>query len=358
MLLTQVAHAAPVLVVVGDGAQNSSNFVNRLRSELSAEGFTVTTVQTSDALEPSMLPRAAERYESPIIVAFNIANDQVSGYVWVADLAKGGGTIRPVASQVVSEQAPAVFAVRATDVLRGLLLELNLKARAALAPPVEATDTKSSKSSHETQKEPTSPKRQSKSVPVVAALPPDNVDAPQNVMRVWRIDLSLTLLQGFRDSPLSTGATVAVVRALRDWELGAEATLFAGDTLTPTDASAVPRTASFHQFYAGPVVRYSQGMASNLSWFGSASSGLYLASVAGSDPGHPSLNRRERTLIGYSTLGVGLLWMPSAALGLSLSTHLFTPWQPLDIRVETDGPRLARVALPMFICQLGTRVAW
>src|ERR1039458_8385319 len=131
MVSAHVALAETVvfIMVPAEKSQDYGAYASRLHSELTAAGFAAVTTQSSSSLDPAMVAADAERFSSPISVSITISQGMVSGFVWIADLQKGGGTLRPVPEYPIGDDAPSVFAVKATDMLQGLLVELGYRAK-------------------------------------------------------------------------------------------------------------------------------------------------------------------------------------------------------------------------------------
>lgn len=130
-----LAHAeSPVLILVSSGDDpNYAIFENRLRSELLAAGFSVETASVSEPLNSVGLAMNAVRYSASRAISITISNEMVFGLVYIANSGNGPALIRAVPGYPVGEQAPSVFAVKATDVLHGALLELAHSANASSA---------------------------------------------------------------------------------------------------------------------------------------------------------------------------------------------------------------------------------
>jgi hypothetical protein len=118
---------AGILIVIVLPARPSKEYealVPRLRSELMAAGFDVRTVHTVEPPSAFVLQQVAEREASSAALSMTVSSGSVSGLVWMRDAKRLRSLERVVPAEALSSDTPAVFAIRATDVLHGGLLEL------------------------------------------------------------------------------------------------------------------------------------------------------------------------------------------------------------------------------------------
>ena len=118
------AELVVVLVLPAESREDYEPFATRLRSELVAAGFGVRTVRASEPPSASLLEQVAERERGAAAVAVTLSPTAVSGLVWMRDAKAERSLERAVPPEALSGDSPAVFAIRATDVLHGGLLEL------------------------------------------------------------------------------------------------------------------------------------------------------------------------------------------------------------------------------------------
>ncbi len=334
----QAGSTVLIIVPESDGYDYHA-FESRLRAELIAEGFAVATAGVTTAPNPTTIADSAERWSTPIAVSISLSQDAVYGYVWVADLKKGGGTLRPVPAYPLSTQPSEIFAVKATDVLQGLLLELGYRkpeptaAREPPEPPPEQTAP------------PPNAATRSRAEPVVVPVKP-SVAAKEP--RTFYASAALALAERPHSYPLSAGGRVSIVRRLRRWRLGIEGLLFA-----PIIVTDDVRRASLSQFQAGAVVQRYQPIARELSLYGAVAGGIYGAHLTGT-----TSPIERRVVVGYNSAGLGLEWAPGSSLSLDLGTSLVVPWPAVDVRLERGGASVAKVAAPLFLEHLGVQIAW
>jgi hypothetical protein len=119
--------AAPrVVILVRDPTDSdATRFESRLRSELLAAGFEVLSVPDPSEVGPDMLEAVAVRTQSVASIAVERPVGSVSATVWVSEQVTGKTLVRKVRPENVSPDAPSVFALRAVELLRASLLELN-----------------------------------------------------------------------------------------------------------------------------------------------------------------------------------------------------------------------------------------
>jgi hypothetical protein len=131
-LVASTAFAGPsVLVVVDAGATSTDADVARLRSELGALGFEVSTMERPpgvQAIDELARARGAE-------AAVRLIEQGARVEIWLRDRATGRTVVREVIVEDPDpERAASVLAVRAGELLRASLLD------AASAPPPQAAD--------------------------------------------------------------------------------------------------------------------------------------------------------------------------------------------------------------------------
>ena len=125
VLLTQMAVAAPrVAIVVNPDSGQPTGYETHLRSELEAAGFEVVLVPAT-AGAPDQLEAIAVQSDS--VAAISLAQPQgaVSASVWVTERITGKTLLRAVRPEKQSAEAPSIIALRAVELLRASLLELN-----------------------------------------------------------------------------------------------------------------------------------------------------------------------------------------------------------------------------------------
>lgn len=123
-----VASALPRVAIVlprsSAGGERSPVEI-RLRSELGAAGFSVVAV-SSNATGPDELERAARNTHSIAAIAVvQPLGNGMDASVWITDRVTGKTLLRRVHVDPGTRDAAAIFAIRAVELLRASLLELN-----------------------------------------------------------------------------------------------------------------------------------------------------------------------------------------------------------------------------------------
>jgi hypothetical protein len=128
LLASTGAFAAPRITIVVQQSRvaQTTEFETRLRAELLGSGFEVLTVaDPATAVTPANLEAAAERTAAAAAIAIDQPADSVTGDVWVTERVTGKTLLRHLRAEPGSTDAPSVFALRAVELLRASLLELN-----------------------------------------------------------------------------------------------------------------------------------------------------------------------------------------------------------------------------------------
>jgi hypothetical protein len=114
-----------VVLVVPEAARDAdAQIATRLQAELTAAGFDVRTVPSTAAPSILLLKTLAEREAGTAAVAIVSSPNSVSGIVWMRDERAERVLVRRVPEERRSRDSPSVFAIRATDLLHGGLLQL------------------------------------------------------------------------------------------------------------------------------------------------------------------------------------------------------------------------------------------
>ncbi|HEY5957045.1 MAG TPA: hypothetical protein VIV60_10850, partial [Polyangiaceae bacterium] len=282
------AETSVVIVVPHPGNNEAHAFEHRLRSELFAAGFQPISVEVTTEITPQAIRNAAVRLMSHAAVTLTVHDGIVSGLVWIEGRGKSEDSWRPVAEYPVSEQAPGVFAVRATDVLHGGLLELGYvgTAPSAAEPPAVAMPP-SSEREPPAKSNPANPKTPGKGAPKTAeersdtrgggAMPKTSLGAPaKSTQRVmdrlpWHFNVSATLAEHVLNFPTSIGLTAMATRRIHDeWNLGAALAYFA-----PVTASADAGRANIAQAYLGPRLEWYKPIGNDVNAFGYGETGIH-----------------------------------------------------------------------------------
>ena len=206
------ARQTVVLVLAGGSAAELFPYELRVRSELLASGFAVTAVQVPDADNTGQLARTAGGMMTKAAVAIVLSEDSVSGAVWATSHDSQRTLLRTIQPVPVGEEAATVFAIRATEVLNAVLIELGYPPR---TPPEADTPPAASEPPPDTSlpppptgvKPPESPEQTpvpaSSSAPRRSASPPPGprvstppAAAATEAGSVWRVRAGAALLAG------------------------------------------------------------------------------------------------------------------------------------------------------------------
>jgi hypothetical protein len=136
-----MAQHTVAIVLAGGSGPELAPFELRLRSELLAAGFSVASVQVPSAPDADALQRAATGMPAKSAIAILLSDQAVYGFVWAAARADDRTLIRPIHPVPLSDDAPTVFAIRATELLNAVLIELGYPRRSpsdATPPPEPA----------------------------------------------------------------------------------------------------------------------------------------------------------------------------------------------------------------------------
>ena len=150
--------------------------------------------------------------------------------------------------------------------------------------------------------------------------------------------------------PGAFGGKLGVLRRFGRWGLGVEGFGFLPNTLTQGSSQA-----RIGQFLAGATVQLYQPIAPTFSVFESAVSGLYSLNVSGEDSAVPINNRQPHALLGQSSVGLGISWMPAAKVGLTMRTILLVPWALVDVSIASAVA--PRVVAPTALSEFGIQFA-
>lgn len=121
------ALAAPRVTIVVRKVHDSlmEQFETQLRAELLTMGFEVLTLPEPPAtVDPDSLEAIAERTQAIAAIIIDQPEGNVSGRLWITERVTGKTLFRKVRPEKVSPDAPTIFALRAVELLRASLLEL------------------------------------------------------------------------------------------------------------------------------------------------------------------------------------------------------------------------------------------
>ncbi|HVY40320.1 MAG TPA: hypothetical protein VHM31_20410 [Polyangia bacterium] len=151
-LLAVTARAAGgnLIVILQPSAASEAarRCLTRLREELAAGGFSVSTVDPGPQTDPLSIARAIES-QAASVATIGLVGDPDSGdaELWIVDRSGGEPIVRPIATRGEDPaRVPAVLAIRATEMLRASALQLlvestRLHAAPAATPPAAPAPT-------------------------------------------------------------------------------------------------------------------------------------------------------------------------------------------------------------------------
>jgi hypothetical protein len=357
--LTGIAQAQTSVVVVVPHVDTNDyeSFEHRLRSELVAEGFEPVSVEVPGEVDAQTLQRNANRFMSPAAISISIHARVVSGLVWIRARGKSDDSLRSVPDYPLGEQASAVFAVRATDVLHGGLLELGyigVAPEPAEPPAPKANDTSTSKldDSNATpaasKPEPPEPPRP----PVARTAPPAPLVREQAPL-AWRATAMGTLGSHFLDFPSNLGLSLSVMRRLNQYfSFGIAGTLFAPVVIrTEPDQGRAYIT----QAFVGPRLQCLQPLTEAFTLFEYLESGPHAIVVSG-EAVRPNISNSDQSFTIYSSLGLGASWTPNQMLGVIAQAGILAPWRRTDVVILNTA--IAEAAGPALLFSGGLQLAF
>jgi hypothetical protein len=356
---TSQAQIPVVIVVPHDGAPEYDAYEHRLRSELIAAGLQPVSVVVAAEADAQMLKAQARQLMSPAGISLSIHDKVVSGLVWIRARGPSGDSLRPVPDYPLGEQTPTVFAVRATDVLHGGLLELGYLGTTPEAPVVQLGPTNApppvasateatapsttSTASAATPKPPTSTQTE----------PATRRSEPGEIERPWQFRGMLTLSKSFAGYPSNVGLTWSGTRRLHErWRLGLLGTYFA-----PVVARTSPDEgrAYITQVFIGARLECLQSLAETVTLLEYLESGPH-AILVSSEAVSPNRQQSGQSYTGYSNIGLGVSWMVSSAVSFAGQTGLLLPWKPADVVVVQTV--VAEAARPTLLLSAGIQLSY
>lgn len=127
LLSSAPAEAAPRVTIVVRRVSDSvmEQFETQLRAELLTMGFEVLTLpEPPTSVDPDSLEAIAERTQAIAAIIIDQPEGNVSGRLWITERITGKTLFRKVRPEKMSSDAPTIFALRAVELLRASLLEL------------------------------------------------------------------------------------------------------------------------------------------------------------------------------------------------------------------------------------------
>jgi hypothetical protein len=353
------AQTSVLIVIQRNGPSEITACTQQLRSELLAEGYDPDTVQVPDVPSASVLVDTAKQLSSPAAISISLRAGVISGLVWIVDPDEPGGLLRTIAEQPMGETAPVVFAVKATNVLQGALLELGY-----VPPKLAATEATSSNEPqallHEPNPSPREPDLKPKQQAQTTVTPPPSAKAPHvskgkrpHRKHDWQLALGAESMFPVTGKPFAFGASLALNRRLgQSWALGLE-----GQAYLPAEASGTAASVNIYQFMAGARLDYRQYIGTRFTIYEAFSTGLHYTKVEGTASRSVGLeNQRLYAYTPYHQLGLGGIWHATADFGVWVHSSLFLAWQKSDVFVVQE--KVATLAGPSALIGLGMEVSF
>jgi hypothetical protein len=344
LFLTGAASAAPRVAVVRVPEQNDPEGLEpRLRAELEGEGFEVVLVQAEHAPTREDLEDTAKSTDSFAAIALIRPAGSLAVDVWVTDRVTGKTVLRRIDAPPESPEAGSIMAVRAVELLRASLIELNLKItpKGEIAPAPEVA--------HFAELPKPAPPPPPAPIPVRREAPPPVPPATQPERR-FAFGLGVA---GF-DTPGGLGLTPGPAarlfwRPVPLFALGLEAAGPAPSTLDEVEGSA-----SVDQELGLGVLELTPWPGSIEPRF-SVGAGAYRIAARGSAAG-PYAGTSTSALSFAAKVGAGARFelSRSIALGTELSAHWLAP-EPV---IHFSGRREASAGRPLLLGSVTLEVGW
>ena len=341
------AEVSVLIITPADDTQDFTVYESRLRSELLAAGFSVAAARVPGQPEYASIASNAGRNASQAAIAVIVNEGELCGLLWISDPARSTDLMRPIRCCPLNNDAPLVFAVRATDALSAGLLELRYP-RAERHPAETATANASATRTlpaeppkkvepAETLK-PEITTRKTEQPPVTEATPTEWHFQADGAAAVW--------LSNF---PASIGVKLELMRDLgSSWSAGIQGFGFGPATVTRDTGAA-----TIYQLLAGVEARYESQLSQRLSVVDGVGVGLYGISIAATATG-PRRTRGAFANTGYVLFEHQVLFRATPALSAVLGCALSAPWARYS--VDFVDSTVARAAAPLLIGSLGLQL--
>jgi len=206
-----------VLVMAGGSQQELAPVEQQLRSELLAGGFGVTSIQVPELSDAASFEQTVSGLVSQAAIAVIRSESSVSGFVWATSRDHERMLVRPIEPVALSDEAPGVFAIRASELLHAILLELGWPKR----PPPETTGAPAPTPTESPAPEPPLPAPPAPSPPPKRttapaqkpALPPQpGPEAPR--LSTWTAHVGVGVVGGPGGVPVAAAARLGLSRRL------------------------------------------------------------------------------------------------------------------------------------------------
>jgi hypothetical protein len=362
----RLSHAqTPVVIVVPHvSTTDYESFEHRLRSELVAAGFQPIAAEVLVDVTPQTLQVQATRLTSSAAISISIHDKVVSGLVWIRARGTDADLLRAVPAYPLNAQAPTVFAVRATDVLHGGLLELGYSGTTpdgfvgGFVPPAPAPHSKASSTPTKPADAPAATHDAAtpldeKPTPTdkTHSAPPEAKPEQEKASNTWFFRGTASLEVPFLEFPTNLGFGPSVMRRLHaHWNIG-----LAGSVFLPAVGKTEQGRANITQTYVGARLDYLQLPARPLTLFAFVETGAHAILVT-SETRSPNLAHSRQSFTGYSTVGVGATWAVNGTVALLIETGLLLPWRRADVVVARTT--VASAAGPAMLFNAGVQLGF
>jgi hypothetical protein len=364
LLVTRTSQAQiPVVIVVPHtGASEYDAYEHCLRSELVASGLQPVSVEVPAEIDTLVLKAQARHLMSPAAISLSIHDQVVSGVVWIQARGTNGDSLRSVPDYPLGEQAPTVFAVRATDVLHGGLLELGYLGSTPEPPVVQSRPAETPQPIAGTPA--TSPPASTNAGTTTLPTPPKPTGSAQTeparlgsehggILRPWQSRIMVTLSKSLAGYPSNVGFTLSGMRHVHQrFRLGLSGTCFA-----PVVARTMPDEgrAYITQVLIGARLEYLQPLTETITTLGYLETGPHAIFVS-SEATSLNTAHRAHSYTGYSMVGLGVNWRTSTAVRLAVETGLLLPWKAADVLVLQAV--VAEAARPTLLLNVGIQLSF
>jgi hypothetical protein len=356
LVLSRTAVATPtvVLVMAGGSQQELAHVEQRLRSELLAGGFAVTSVQVPEPPDTATFERTTSNLVTQAAVAVIRSESGVSGFVWASSKDDERTLVRSIQPVPLSEDAPAVFAIRASELLNAMLLELGWPKRAPLdtqtAPPAPPSTPPS-----EPEEEAPTPSVPAKSSPPTPApttfAPVASAATTAAPTKKWTVGIGVIVVGGPGGVPPGLAPGFGFTRRFAP-EFAIEAWV-AGPAAGTVKADA--GTSRVDQELGVVRVAWRTRLAPWLEGGILGGVGGYRLGVAGrASP--PNLGRRDAVWSALALLGAAARVPSDRAFALRAEAHIGST-TPRG-QVEFLGQPVAQVGQPLCLGVLAAEYAW
>jgi hypothetical protein len=345
-----------VLIVVQRSAMPEvSACEQRLRSELAAEGYLPTTVQVNEEPNAAVLVDTAKRLSSPAAISIVVHEGTASGLVWMLDPKRPGGLLRAVTDQPMNDQAPIVFAVSATDVLHGGLLELGYIQEPTTNPPPAPAERTAPAPSGKAAVAPSPSSTLPRAKPARARLRAPGTErssqSPALSKRSWTLAVAAMTKIPLTTAPLALAPELMVLRRMSaSFSVG-----FVGRVALPVTAEGQRASASLTEIWAGPVVELRQSLSSTLTLSEFLESGLVYAKVSGQAVS-PLESHEAYFYTLYHHGGVTLSWNLTSDFAVWGRGGLAMAWKEGEVVVVNE--KIATLSGPSMILGGGMSVSF